>query len=231
MQTELDDSVGLTKTKVTGQRNFKVHFYETNHNYSINQGNVLRVADGEISTSTEGIALTYEVLLNKVRIYTVVDGYDEDYYEYLTEAVLKNEKDWYDREFDTIAEMTQWCINKGWNIERTYNSLKEWYLAEHSDYESCAEWAWDWLVDLTKEEKDEALALIPNYYVTVTCNNEIKSINLADTTYAEFIVPKGGTYQASAKDVQTLSTSEASIEVPFVFFRLPGRMVSNSRKE
>lgn len=55
LQTELNASVGTLKTKVTGTSIFKVHFYDTNHNYSVETGIVTRVADGEIEEIPDDI--------------------------------------------------------------------------------------------------------------------------------------------------------------------------------
>ena len=47
LQTELNSSVGNGKTKVTGSKILSVHFYETNHNYTVNNGTVTKATDGE----------------------------------------------------------------------------------------------------------------------------------------------------------------------------------------
>lgn len=48
LQPELDALVGNDKTLATGINTLNVHFYDTNHNYSIVNGSAKRIADGEV---------------------------------------------------------------------------------------------------------------------------------------------------------------------------------------
>lgn len=47
LQAELNSSVGINKTLVTGESTFNVYFNDTDHNYNVNGGIVTRVEDGE----------------------------------------------------------------------------------------------------------------------------------------------------------------------------------------
>ena len=65
LQTELNSSVGNGKTKVTGSKILSVHFYETDHNYTVNNGTVSKATDGENNI----------VNTNGIREVTVYEGY------------------------------------------------------------------------------------------------------------------------------------------------------------
>ncbi len=60
LQDELDISVGDDKTLVTGTSTLNAHFYDTNHNYSINNGTVTRIADGEVELHTSTLGENYQ---------------------------------------------------------------------------------------------------------------------------------------------------------------------------
>ena len=177
------------------------------------------------SNGTIKLSLTYDIEGITLKVYPQTDAYDKEYYDYLTETVLKNLKEWDNIDADTIFELTQYAIEDGWSIETTYNSLKEWYLTEHSDYDSCAEWAEDWLEALTTEEMNEALALLPEeYYITVTCNGQTQRIDLVETSYAEFTLIESGDYTVRAIDNQ--NNEERSVTVNYA---LPaGNILSNA---
>ena len=74
LQDELDISVGDEKTLVTGTSTINVHFYDTKHNFTVNNGNVTRIANGEPSAYNNDTILDD---LEKLRRYFIGTTYDD----------------------------------------------------------------------------------------------------------------------------------------------------------
>ena len=98
LQTELNSSVGNGKTKVTGSKILSVHFYETNHNYTVNNGTVTKATDGENNiVNDNGIK---DVLVKSQNVYVLKHTGDLVKLQYDNAGYVK-----YDDKFETtVAE-------------------------------------------------------------------------------------------------------------------------------